>query len=138
MPSTSVTLPYSFEAEVLLRLDQIIVFEAQCLQVLDQIIAGQAALTVKVNNMANTINDVITAVAAEKGADDSMVTLIEGFAAQLTAALAAAGQGVTPAQQALIDTAVANATANAAEINAAIAANPLPAPVTPAPVTPAA
>jgi hypothetical protein len=85
-----------------------------------------------------TLDQVLAVVNDEKTQEASLVVLLNGIKAQLTAALA--NVGITPAQQLQIDTIFATATANDTAIVTAINANttPPPAPdVPPAPVVPA-
>lgn len=83
----------------------------------------------EIKNMADSVQaaiDQLTAdVAAETAANQSAITLIQGFAAQLAAAVAAAqAAGATPAQlQALTDLA-AGVENNTAALAAAVAAQP--------------
>lgn len=75
--------------------------------------------------MAN-IDDLITAVAAEKTADDSLIALVNSLEAQVAAALGTTV--ISPADQIKLDAVFAGATDNAAEVNAALAANTPAAP----------
>ena len=74
----------------------------------------------KLEKIMASLDETLAAVTAEKTADDSIVALLAGIKAQLAAALANAT--LSPADQAKVDAIFAAATANASEINAAIAA----------------
>lgn len=86
-------------------------------------------IRLEIKNMADSVQaaiDQLTAdVAAETAANQSAITLIQGFAAQLAAAVAAAqAAGATPAQlQALTDLA-AGVESNTTQLAAAVAAVP--------------
>ena len=94
----------------------------------------------KAQTMADlTLDDILAATTAEQTADASIVTLLQGVEAQLATALA--GQGISPAAQAKINTIFANMQANIGTITAAVTANTPAAPAapaaTPAPAAPA-
>lgn len=71
------------------------------------------------------ITQLTSDVAAERGAVDSAVTLINGFAAKLDAAVAAAhAAGATPAQLKAITDLSVSVVAQGVDLSAAVAANP--------------
>lgn len=72
-----------------------------------------------------SLDDTLAAVTAETTADNSIIALLNGIAAQLATAL---GGALSPANQAKVDAIFAAATANASAVNAAIAANTPAAP----------
>lgn len=83
--------------------------------------------------MSATLQDAITAlqaeVAAESNVIDSAVALINGFAAQLAAAIAAAtAAGATAVQLQALSDLGASIDTKTAELAAAVAANPAPVP----------
>lgn len=85
------------------------------------------SINTKVTNMAASVQaaiDTLTAdVAAETTANQSAITLIQGFAAQLAAAVAAAqAAGATAAQLASFDSLSAAVEANTASLAAAVTA----------------
>ncbi len=79
-------------------------------------------LEVKVNEMSKSLDDVISEVALEKTAIDSLVTLVAGLKQQLADALA--GVVLSPATQAKIDEVFANVEANKQEIVDALNTTP--------------
>jgi hypothetical protein len=92
---------------------------------LDRIIRLLERLVEQGERMANELQDLTDAVAAEDTVIDSAIVLIEGFAAQLAAA------GTDPAKLAALS---ADITAKTAALAAAVAANTPAAPApTPAP-----
>lgn len=95
-----------------------------------------AAIMGKLNNMSAEIDAALTTLQADVTAEntviDSAVALINGFAAQLAAAVAAAqAAGATPAQlQAFTDLGT-SITTKSGELSAAVAANTPPPPPAP-------
>lgn len=71
-----------------------------------------------------TLDETLAAVTAEGTKVDSIIALLTGIKAQLDAVLAG---GLTPDVQAKVDAIFAQATTNAAKIDAAITANTPPA-----------
>ncbi len=98
----------------------------------DQISKQLDRMEAKMTAMDDNITALQADVAADTTAVASAITLIDGFAAQLAAAIAAAqAAGGTPAQlQALTDLHTA-VTANTAGLSAAVAANTPPPPAGP-------
>ncbi len=70
------------------------------------------------NRIMATLDETLAAVQAEKTADDSIIALLAGLKQQLADALANAN--LSPENQAKVDAIFAQATDNAAEINAAL------------------
>lgn len=110
---------------------------------LDQILAALVTLQQEFTTMSGTLDTEITQlqtdVAAETTVVNSAVTLIAGFSAQLTAAIAAAtAAGASPAELTELTALDTSITASSTALAAAVAANTTPpvVPVTPAtPVT---
>ena len=99
-------------------------------QKLDTIISLLHNILDKEKQMALDVTALQTAVANETTVEASAVTLIQGFAGQIQALIAASANTVDPAAlQALVDKMTASQTALAA----AVAANTVAAPPTPAP-----
>ena len=87
----------------------------------------------RIMNKMSELDDKILALTAEIANDTtvigSAITLINGFAAQLAEAIAAAlAQGATPEQLAALDALNTSLNTNAADLAAAVAANIPPAP----------
>lgn len=109
--------------QVLLNQQQIINTQLTMVNTLGQMVTILNSIVEKENAMAATLDDVQTAVAAETTVEGSVITLLNGIAAQLAAALAAND----PAKvQAIVDQITANTTA----MSAAVAANTPAAPTT--------
>jgi len=82
--------------------------------------------------MSNTIDDLVTAVAAQTGEVASLTAFIAGLEQQLRDALA--NVTLSPETQAKVDAVFAGVTANSQAISDAIASNPgAPTPPAPAP-----
>ena len=90
-------------------------------------------LSGKLDKMAATLDQLVQDVNDESTLEDSIITLLNGIQAQLTAALA--GTTLPTAVQAKVDAAFATLEANKAKLAAAITAN---TPAAPAPAAPAA
>ena len=74
-----------------------------------------------VNRMAATLDQVLQDVTDESTIEDSIITLLAGIQAQLTAALA--GTSISAKNQAKIDAIFSGLEANKAKIAAAVSAN---------------
>lgn len=72
--------------------------------------------------MARTLDETLAAVQAQKPGIDSIVALVTGLKQQLADALA--GTTLPPAVQAKVDAIFDGVTANAQEVNDALAATP--------------
>ena len=106
--------------------------------------AGQTAMQASINTLTGKVQQMSDSVAAELATlqadvsaettvEASAITLIQGFAAQLAAAVAAAqAAGATPAQLASLSTLGTTITTSSAALAAAVAANtPAAPPATP-------
>lgn len=80
----------------------------------------EARLSKTLENMAATLDSILTQVTDESTVDDSIITLLTGIKAQLDAVLAGA---LTPAQQAKADAIFAQVEANIKKVADAVTAN---------------
>ncbi len=78
-------------------------------------------LTGKVDAMAKTLDDVLAVVTAESTKIDSLIALVNGLKQQVADALS--GATLPPSVQAKVDAVFDAATADAAKIDGALAAN---------------
>jgi hypothetical protein len=88
----------------------------------DEILTTLQRIERKMEALMATLDDTLSAVTAQSTVDDSIITLLNGLAAQIAAG------GLSPADQAKVDQIFAAVNANAAKITAAVSAN---TPVTP-------
>ena len=96
-------------------------------QKLDQILTRLGAIQAQEAIMAATLDDTLAAVTAESTVDDSIITLLNGLAAQIKAG------GLSAADAAKVQAIFDQATANSTKIAAAVTANTPPAPPAPTP-----
>lgn len=87
---------------------------------LDQVLSVLSAIQSKEMQMATTLDDVLADVTAEKGLEDSVITLLQGIKKQLDDLLAG---GLSPEQQAKVDAIFTQVETNKAALSAAITAN---------------
>ena len=100
----------------------------QLAQAAESILSQLTTIGIKMSALDDAITALTAEVAKDTTVSGSVVTLINGFPAQLTAAVAAAqAAGATPAQLAAVNAAVAAMTANDTAMAAAVAAG-TPAP----------
>jgi hypothetical protein len=115
------------------------VFGHEDRETLQQILKETRRMSSTADTLAAEIASLTAAVQAEQTVTQSAVTLINGFAAKLDAAVAAASAaGATPAQLTALSTLSSEIASSSTALAAAVSANtppPPPAPA-PAPVTP--
>jgi|SRR5581483_99563 len=115
-------------------------FNRKLHQMLSLILQELQNVNATVDSLSNEITQLTAAVTAEQTVNQSAITLINGFAAQLQAAVAAAtAAGATPDQLAALNGLQTQITTSTAALAAAVSANtPPPPPPTPAVAPPSA